>query len=92
MPNRQLADEDGHRWDIEDEGPTNDRNGSDHQTPHQLRFLRDDGEERVREAPQPLNQMADVELRALLAGEDPEEVRKGPDTESLGGGYGDAGD
>ena len=92
MSNRQLADEDGHRWDIEDEGPTSDREGSEEQASHQLRFLRDDGEERVREAPQPLNQLADVELRALLRDEDPTEVPKGPDTESLGGGYGDAED
>lgn len=94
MSHRQLADQEGHRWDVEDEGPLEDRDGPERDdTPHQLRFTRDDGDERVREAPYSLNQMADSELRTLLNAGDVGEARKEPDLEAnRSGGYGDATD
>lgn len=94
MSRRQLSDDEGHRWDVEDEGPLDRRAGAetDEESKHQLRFTRDDGAERVREAPHPLAHMADVELRSLLAGDEAEAVR-GPDTAANEtAGYGDARD
>lgn len=92
MSHRQLADQGGHRWDVEDEGPLEDREGPNGEpTPHQLRFTRDDGDERVRAAPYPLDQMADTELRSLLESGDPGESRGGPDLDAnRSSGYGDA--
>ena len=94
MSRRQLADEEGHRWDVEDEGPLRDSGGTGHDEPvHQLRFTRDDGSERVREAPLSLDQMADTELRALLDAGDLGKAERGPDLEAnRSGGYGDAPD
>lgn len=67
MSHRQLADQEGHRWDVEDQGPLKDQQGPEgDNAPHQLRFTRDDGSEEVREAPYSLDQMADPELRTLL--------------------------
>jgi hypothetical protein len=93
MSHRQLADKDGHRWDVEDQGPLRARGeAGDGEAAHQLRFTRDDGDERVREAPHALDQMADVELRALLE-ERSQGGAGGPDLEAnRSGGYGDAGD
>lgn len=66
MSHRQLADPDGHRWDVEDEGPLNPGDGPWAAASHQLRFRRDDGAEHVRTAPRALDRMADVELQRLL--------------------------
>lgn len=94
MSRRQLADEDGHRWDVEDQGPLTDREGPDDGTSaHQLRFVRDDGDERIREAPHSLNQMADAELRSLLTEGSIGDPNPGPDLEAnRSDGYGDADD
>lgn len=94
MSHRQLADQDGHRWDVEDQGPLRDQEGPEGETSaHQLRFTRDDGTEEVREAPYSLDQMADTELRTLLDAGGVGDVEKGPDLEAnRSGGYGDAGD
>lgn len=92
MSHRQLADQEGHRWDVEDEGPLDAQQGAetDGDTAHQLRFTRDDGAEAVRHAPHPLDYLADVELRSLLVGDEMPPER-GPDTEAnRTGGYGDA--
>lgn len=92
MSHRQLADQEGHRWDVEDQGPLKDRQGPEGENaPHQLRFTRDDGSEEVREAPYSLDQMADPELRTLLDAGSVGEAGKGPDLEAnRSGGYGDA--
>lgn len=94
MSNRQLADQDGHRWDVEDEGPLRDEDGPEAEhTTHQLRFTRDDGSERIREAPFSLDQMADRELRTLLDGGGLGEATGGPDLDAnRSRGYGDARD
>lgn len=94
MSRRQLADEEGHRWDVEDQGPLKGREGPEHGTnAHQLRFTRDDGDERVREAPHSLDHMADAELRSLLTEERIVDPDRGPDLEAnRSGGYGDAAD
>jgi hypothetical protein len=94
MSHRQLADQAGHRWDVEDQGPLRDEEGpeSDNST-HQLRFTRDDGSELVREAPFSLDQMADRELRMLLRDEALDRGSSGPDLEAnRSDGYGDARD
>jgi hypothetical protein len=84
MSRRQIADQDGHRWDVEDEG----REGE-----QQLRFKRDDGTEEVRTSPRGVDQLADAEIRALLQGDDPTDVDRGPDTDAnRSDGYGDARD
>lgn len=91
MSHRQLSDQYGHRWDVEDQGPLRDQERPGGPEPaHQLHFRRDDGTEHVRTAPHSLDQMADVELRALLEEVDPDEVRRGPDIDGNQGGYGDA--
>jgi hypothetical protein len=56
MSRRQLDDEAGRRWDVEDEGPLGEETaeGLAGGAPHQLRFIRDDGTERVREEPHAL--------------------------------------
>ena len=92
MTHRQLAGDAGHRWDVEDEGPLDDRGVSQRDGPtHQLRFRRDDGAEEIRTAPGRLDQLADLELRALLEEGSLEGVRRGPDTPANeSGGYGDA--
>jgi hypothetical protein len=94
MSHRQLAGEDGHRWDVEDEGPLDDRGVSQRDGPsHQLRFRRDDGAEEIRAAPRGLDQLADLELRALLQVGSVDDFRRGPDTPANEtGGYGDARD
>lgn len=94
MSHRQLADEEGHRWDVEDQGPLRGQEGPEGEhTPHQLRFRRDDGDERIREAPYSLDQMADTELRSLLNTGGVGDAVKGPDLEAnRSGGYGDAED
>lgn len=94
MSHRQLADQGGHRWDVEDEGPLQEPGGPEGEpAPHQLRFTRDDGDERVREAPYALDQMADTELRNLLEEGAIGESRRGPDLDAnRSGGYGDARD
>ena len=94
MSHRQLADEDGHRWDVEDQGPLRARGEEeDGEVAHQLRFTRDDGDERVREAPYALDQMADVELRALLDADGSVGDSGGPDLDAnRSGGYGDTRD
>jgi hypothetical protein len=90
MGRRQIADQDGHRWDVEDEGPTG-TSGAGEQ--HQLRFTRDDGTEHVRTSSLGVDQLADAELRALLQGDDPSNVTPGPDTDAnRSRGYGDARD
>lgn len=77
---------------MEDEGPLQDPAGpAGEPTPHQLRFIRDDGDERVREAPSALDQLADMELRSLLEEETVGDARRGPDLDAnRSGGYGDA--
>ncbi len=94
MSHRQLADQVGHRWDVEDQGPLRAADGAEGESAaHQLRFRRDDGSELVREAPFSLDQMADRELRKLLAGEELDPSSSGPDLEAnRSDGYGDAGD
>lgn len=94
MSHRQLADQEGHRWDVEDQGPLQDREGPEgDNSAHQLRFTRDDGSEQVREAPYALDQMADTELRALLEAGGVGDAEKGPDLEAnRTGGYGGARD
>lgn len=91
MSHRQLADQEGHRWDVEDQGPLKDPEGPEgDETPHQLRFIRDDGDERIREAPSALDRMADTELRSLLEAGGVGETPRGPDLEAnRSGGYGD---
>jgi hypothetical protein len=94
MGRRQFADDEGHRWDVEDEveveaGGVNEGAGGQ----HRLRFKRDDGSEEFRTSPLTVDQLADVELRALLRGEHPGSVPRGPDTEANeSGGYGSARD
>jgi hypothetical protein len=67
MSHRQLSDRDGHRWDVEDQGPVHERGGEPADAvEHQLRFRRDDGTEHVRTAPRSLDRLADAELRAVL--------------------------
>lgn len=92
MSHRQLADRGGHRWDVEDEGPLQDPGGpAGEPTPHQLRFTRDDGDQRVRAAPCPMDRLADAELRSLLEEGVMGEPVKGPNLEAnWTGGYGDA--
>jgi hypothetical protein len=94
MSHRQFADLDGHRWDVEDEGPVDARPGRpEDETEHQLRFRRDDGTEHIRTAPRSLDRLADAELRAVLASRDPDRVERGPDTAAnRSRGYGDASD
>lgn len=94
MSHRQLADQEGHRWDVEDQGPIRAQEGPEGEgSSHQLRFTRDDGSEEVREAPYSLDQMADTELRALLGAGGVGDAEKGPDLEAnRSGGYGDARD
>lgn len=94
MSRRQLADDQGHRWDVEDQGPLEDPEGPEPQDiAHQLRFRRDDGTEEVREAPHSLDHMADIELRALLETGSIGETRQEPDTEAnRSSGYGSAED
>ena len=94
MSHRQLADQEGHRWDVEDQGPLRDQEGPEgDDAAHQLRFRRDDGTEQLRAAPHPLDQMADAELRTLLDTGHVGEARKGPDLQAnRTGGYGDAPD
>lgn len=93
MSRRQLADEEGHRWDVEDEGPMREPRGPDDEATRQLRFTRDDGDERIRSAPRSLNQLADLELRGILEGDRADDGTRGPDTRANEtGGYGDARD
>lgn len=95
MSHRQLSDQAGHRWDVEDQGPLRDQDGPESgNSTHQLRFTRDDGSELVREAPFALDQMADRELRLLLDGEeDLDPSSSGPDLgANRSEGYGDARD
>ena len=91
MGHRQLADQEGHRWDVEDQGPMRSAEGPEgDDAAHQLRFRRDDGSELVREAPYSLDQMADRELRRLLAGEELDPSSSGPDLDAnRSGGYGE---
>ena len=94
MSQRQLADQEGHRWDVEDQGPLREEEGPESgSVKHQLRFTRDDGQEAVREAPYALDQMADSELRGLLEAGEARGMGEGPDLEAnRSGGYGDARD
>lgn len=94
MSHRQLSDREGHRWDVEDEGPVDARPGRpEDEVEHQLRFRRDDGTEHLRTAPRSLEQLADTELRAVLEGQDPSTVERGPDTDAnQTRGYGDVRD
>lgn len=88
MGTRQLADRDGHRWDASDETETGESGGA-----RRIRFRRDDGTEVVRSSRQGVDELADVQLRALLEGRDPDQVEAGPDTDAnVSGGYGDARD
>lgn len=91
MSHRQLADREGHRWDIEDEGPLRERKGPEGgNAEHRLRFTRDDGTEEIRTAPRALDQLADAQLRTLLDAGDVGEAPRGPDLEAnRSGGYGD---
>ena len=92
MSHRQLADQDGHRWDVEDEGPMDEQHGPE-KASHQLRFTRDDGAERIRSAPRSLNDLADIELRSILEGGRADDETRGPDIDANEtGGYGDARD
>jgi hypothetical protein len=77
MGRRQIADEEGHRWDVEDDGVVDEE-----AVGYRLSFTRDDGTHEVRTAPHDVNQLADAELRALLKGEDPSSLSGGPDTEA----------
>ena len=79
MSHRQLADDRGHRWDVEDEGPFEDQDGPEREAEHQLRFTRDDGAERIRTSPRSLDRLADAELRQLLERGDAEDLERGPD-------------
>ena len=92
MSMRQLSDQHGHRWDVEDEGPLREQEGPEGaNAEHRLRFTRDDGAEEVRAAPRKLDRLADVELRTLLEAGSLGDVERGPDTEAnRSGGYGDA--
>lgn len=94
MAYRQLAGGDGHRWDIEDEGPLPSSQGTDgDDAEHRLRFTRDDGTERIRTSPRGLDRLRDAELRALLEGGDIEDAAPGPDTDAnRNPDYGDARD
>lgn len=95
MGRRQLADDQGRRWDVEDNGPISKREDvvDDAHDRYELRFTRDDGTERVREASRPLDKLADIELRSLLEGGSAESVDRGPDTAAnRSGGYGRAAD
>jgi hypothetical protein len=88
MGRRQIADEEGHRWDVADDGVIE---GEAPQ--YRLSFTRDDGTRKVRTAPHEVDQLADAELRALLKGEEPSSLAPGPDTEAnRTRGYGDARD
>lgn len=87
MSRRQLADEEGHRWDVEDEGALTDNGASDE---HRLRFTRDDGTEHIRAAPHGVDRLSDAELRSLLRDESASTPGGGPDRDAnRTDGYGD---
>lgn len=90
MSHRQLADREGHRWDVEDEGPKREQPRSEGADPeHRFRFTRDDGAEEVRTSPRPLDQLADAQLRTLLDAGSVGDAPREPDLEAnRSGGYG----
>lgn len=92
MSHRQLADGEGHRWDVIDEGPIEGNGTSTGDQPqHRLRFVSDDGVERSAVAPRGIDALRDAELRALLQGRDADSAGPGPDTAANRvEGYGDA--
>ncbi len=96
MGHRQIADQEGHRWDVEDVGPGGGERGEAEgggEVEHRVRFTRDDGTERVRAGGKGVDELTDAQLRALLAGVDPSRVPPGPDTEAnRSRGYGGATD
>ncbi len=81
MSHRQLADGQGNRWDVIDEGPIEGGGSSTGDPPqHRLRFVSDDGLERSAVAPRGVDALRDAELRALLQGRDAASAGPGPDT------------
>jgi hypothetical protein len=79
MSHRQLADAQGDRWDVIDEGPVRDEEDTGSEVPHRLRFVSDDGEERTAMAPRGVDALRDAELRALMEGKPAESAGPGPD-------------